>query len=349
MVDLKVETGDLGRPHAVQREAPIVVGVDQLLRGRRRLREDAEPCVRILPLVGAQRTVGNGGPAHTVEAVTTGDEVAAKLVPLGVACKPNRRRASAEIVQANVVDLEVQRSVGRKPGGDQILNQLVLAVDGQLAAGQLGERDPVSPPSKSSSMPWCTMRSRCIRSASPTSVSRSTVPCSSTPARMRPLDVFTALPLQHHGVDAQTVQQMCKHKAGRTGSDDPDLCAHASVGPFGYVRRSSRLNATSSTVERHHYTPWADGGDAAMDVANLRYHGGLHHMKTCRMRTFPSRTHFLAVNIWPQWKAVNGLAYVGEQPGASASMGRPVYASRTPGRIVGRIRLPGTSRGCHGS
>src|SRR2546430_3195263 len=40
-------------------------------------------------------------------------------------------------------------------------------------------------PSKSSSIPWCTRRSRCSRSASPTSVSRSTVPCSSTPARIR--------------------------------------------------------------------------------------------------------------------------------------------------------------------
>ena len=42
-VDLKVEAADLRGPHAVQRKAALVVGVDQFVRRGRRLRQDPEP------------------------------------------------------------------------------------------------------------------------------------------------------------------------------------------------------------------------------------------------------------------------------------------------------------------
>lgn len=48
---LKVEPRDLRRPHAVKREAAIVIAVYELVRRRRSFGQNAEPPKRILPIV----------------------------------------------------------------------------------------------------------------------------------------------------------------------------------------------------------------------------------------------------------------------------------------------------------
>jgi len=53
----------------------------------------------------------------------------------------DRRPIGVEVVQGGAGGLEQQRPPGVQPGDDEILHQLVLAVDGDLATGQLGQRD----------------------------------------------------------------------------------------------------------------------------------------------------------------------------------------------------------------
>src|SRR6185369_14762689 len=67
------------RAHAAEREAALVVRIDELVRDRRRLREHAEPAERIDALVVAQRAVWHALPADAVVAIAAGDEVAIEL------------------------------------------------------------------------------------------------------------------------------------------------------------------------------------------------------------------------------------------------------------------------------
>ena len=84
---LQVEPARARRAHAEQREAALVVGVDQLVGRGRRLGQDAEPGERIDALVDScSAPAGIAGAADAVEAVAAGDEVAVQLAA-------SRRRA----------------------------------------------------------------------------------------------------------------------------------------------------------------------------------------------------------------------------------------------------------------
>ena len=104
---LQVQPRDLGRAHAVEREAALVVRVDQLVVRRRRLGEDAEPRERVRR---ARRSVsapcGIDCAADAVEAVAAGDEVA------GERRAPRRRACSGSTASR---DVEVVRRRRRSP------------------------------------------------------------------------------------------------------------------------------------------------------------------------------------------------------------------------------------------
>ena len=78
-------------------------------------------------------------------------------------------------------------------------------------------------PRQSISKPPCTSPSRCMRAPTPTSSSRSTQTCSSTPARMRPSTCSPRLAFEDHGVDAGLRQELPEQQARRARADDRDL------------------------------------------------------------------------------------------------------------------------------
>ena len=78
-----------------QREAALVVGVDQLVRGRRRLRQDAEPGERIDALEDGQHARRNRRPADAMEAVAAGDEVAVRARCASPSVRKRMQRLSA--------------------------------------------------------------------------------------------------------------------------------------------------------------------------------------------------------------------------------------------------------------
>src|SRR6185436_18942337 len=81
-VALEVQALDLRRARADQREAAIVVRVDQLVGGRRRLDQDAEPAEGIDARELAPCARGNRRPRDAVEAVAAADEIALELFEL---------------------------------------------------------------------------------------------------------------------------------------------------------------------------------------------------------------------------------------------------------------------------
>ena len=88
--------------------------VDQLVGRGRCVGEYAEPAVRVGALVEAESTGRNRRPGNAVESIAAGDDVAGDLVFGAVFPKTDTRRARVEVVDAHVIDLEVQRTAGRR-------------------------------------------------------------------------------------------------------------------------------------------------------------------------------------------------------------------------------------------
>ena len=107
----------------------------------RALGQDPHPAERVLALVDGQH-VGDRRPADAVEAVAARDQVALERVLLALVRELDLRRLR---VHRHVGDLEVQRQPGLQPRADQVLDDLLLAVDrDRAAAGQVAQRDPVA-------------------------------------------------------------------------------------------------------------------------------------------------------------------------------------------------------------
>ena len=133
-----------GGAHAVQREAALVPGVDELLVRGRRLGEDPEPAVGILAREDVEHAVGDALAADAVEAVAPCDDVAGELDLGACVDVPQTRPVRGHVVQRHLPDFEVQRSLRLEPGGDQVPHDLLLAVDGDVPAGERGQVDPVA-------------------------------------------------------------------------------------------------------------------------------------------------------------------------------------------------------------
>src|SRR5262245_61803113 len=76
---LYVEPRQCRRAHGVKRKAALMIGIDQLMLGRRGFGEDPDPPERIFAIIGRQRRGRNARPANAVKTVATADEVAGEL------------------------------------------------------------------------------------------------------------------------------------------------------------------------------------------------------------------------------------------------------------------------------
>ena len=142
---LDVEPADLGRPQAVQREPPVVVRVDQLVGRRRHRGEDPQPRERELPVVLAHDARRDRVARDAVEPVAAGHHVAGDLDVGAVLPVADRRSRRLDLRELDILDLEVDRSPGREPGGDHVLDHFLLAVDPDRPSREIGQRDPMTP------------------------------------------------------------------------------------------------------------------------------------------------------------------------------------------------------------
>src|SRR6185503_3746695 len=117
-----------------EREAALVMRVDELVHRRRHLRENAEPAERICAL---ERLSRNRLPADAVEAVAAGDRVALQLAA---------RVADDAADRVDALDgrVEVERQSALEPRVDQVLDDLGLPVDDDPAPDELLHRDVVA-------------------------------------------------------------------------------------------------------------------------------------------------------------------------------------------------------------
>src|ERR1700730_6904560 len=82
-----------------------------------------------------------------MEPVATGDEVAIDLANFSVVAKMDCRAGTARTVQTHRLGLEVYLTTDVQPSFDEVLDYLLLAVDGNgAAAGQVKHVDAMSAP-----------------------------------------------------------------------------------------------------------------------------------------------------------------------------------------------------------
>src|SRR6185312_1624777 len=142
------------RAHGAERKTPRMVGIDQLMADRRRLRQDAEPAERIDPLEGFDGLWLDAGAADAMKAVAAGNEIAVNLASDAILLVSHARMIGVEIVRLDVGRLVDRREPRRLACIHQVERHLGLAVDHHgLAGGGLhvdavavaceGELDPV--------------------------------------------------------------------------------------------------------------------------------------------------------------------------------------------------------------
>ena len=142
--DLDVVTRELWRAKGEEGEAAVMVGVDELVHGGLDLGEDPEPAEGILALEAAEDAGGNGPAADPVEAVAAREDVALELVVATLVREGEARPVGRQVVNGDVACLEEERQPTLDARGDQVLDDLRLAVDHDRASGQLAERHVVT-------------------------------------------------------------------------------------------------------------------------------------------------------------------------------------------------------------
>ena len=144
--DLDVVARELRRAQREERKAALVVGVDELVHRRLDVGEDAEPGEGVLTLERAQHAGRDGLAADAVEPVAAREHVAFDLVSAALVDEGDARPLRHEVVDRDVVRLEEELKPAPRAGGDQILDDLGLAVDHDRAARQLAKRHPMALP-----------------------------------------------------------------------------------------------------------------------------------------------------------------------------------------------------------
>ena len=161
-----------------------------------------------------------------MEAVAAGDDVALEHALLAGVTEADRRALGLDAVEAHVADLEEQLRPGGEPGGDQVLHDLLLAVDRDPApARELGERDAVALAVEAQLDP--VVHEPLALEALPHAhldqqVHGALLEHSGAHAL---LDVLAVAGLEDHRLDAAQVQQLAEHEPGRARPDDADLSA----------------------------------------------------------------------------------------------------------------------------
>src|SRR5918999_3532435 len=233
---LEVEAGDLRRAHAVEREAAVVVAVDELIARGLDLGQDAEPAEWVGALAVAERAVGHGGAADAVVAVAARPHLAAEVPLLALVPEAEQGAVGLDARRADVVDLEQQWCLRLEAGGDQVLYDLLLAVDRDPASAcELVERDPVTLAAEAK-LDAVVDEALALQALADAHLDQEVHrPLLEHAGADASLDVVAAPILEDDGVDALKVEQVPEHQARRPRADYSDLragdvrCAHARI------------------------------------------------------------------------------------------------------------------------
>ena len=213
-------------PHRRQREAPLVLAVDQLVAHRRRAGQDAQPPERVQPLERPQRPGREGRAADAVGTVATGHPVGVDALCAAVAHARDRRVVGVDVVERHVVGLVEDQPASLVARCEQVLLHLGLAVHRDAAARERLQVD--AEPASSSRQRQAPVHVRLAVEAlahagRPQHLDGAVL---EDPGPDATGDVGAAAPFDHDARDAAPVEQLRQQQARRAGSHDGHLRAH---------------------------------------------------------------------------------------------------------------------------
>jgi hypothetical protein len=244
-------------PHRAQREAPLAVGVDELLVDRRRLGEDAEPAERVHPLVRAQHRRRDHRAAHTVGTVATGDVLALDAVGRTVVGERDVRRRAVDLVWHHVGRPVDHRHAGVVDRGVEVLRHLGLAVDHHALADVPAEVDAHMAAREAEAHAVVDGTEAVHARADPglaQRLDRAPLEDAGTDPRKH---VLTRLAFEDDRADAGEMEQPREQQPGRAAADDDDRHARRHVRGRSHASAFSRRSRVA-IVGRHRAT-LADG------------------------------------------------------------------------------------------
>ena len=207
--------------HGGEREAVGVAGVDQLVAGRLRLGQDAEPGEGVEPVVDGHRGGRDRRAADAVEAVTAGDEVAVQR-----AAGPADAGPPADVVHRDPAGVEDQRLPVGQALRDQVAHHLLLAVDGDALAGEPGQVDAVVLALKTQ-LHAVMRQALAVQAGGHAGIGeRVHAALLEQPGADAAFDIGAVAGFDHDAVDAGAGQQMRQQQPRRPGADNADLSAH---------------------------------------------------------------------------------------------------------------------------
>jgi hypothetical protein len=130
---LHIQSRNVGRTHAEQGEAALVIGIDQFLGRGRGLGQNSQPRERVGPFKNGQNVRWNGSSRNSVKSVASGDELAAQLMLLAGRAIADTRFGR---IKAQRLGFEDDFAAVGQTRRHQILDHLLLGVDSNGAAGQ---------------------------------------------------------------------------------------------------------------------------------------------------------------------------------------------------------------------
>src|SRR6516164_8406686 len=270
---LQVEPRQARRAHGVKRETALVIGVDQLVFGRRRFGQDPDPAERIFAIIGRERGGRNARPANAVKTVAAADEVAGKLSVRAVVAEADLRRAAGEIVHAHVARLEQNLAAVREPPRDQVLHHLLLAVDGHALADELAEIDVVQGAAEGK-VDAVVKHALAPHARADAGLDQEVArPLLDQTGADAALDVIAAAVFQDDALHALEVEKMRQHQPGGPGADDTDLRAHLvlrhpAVVPRAQYRRSRPLPVGERATLFCNTKEWVRGFGSVSSACN---------------------------------------------------------------------------------
>ncbi len=203
-----------------------------------------------------------------MESVAPRHDLAAQLPRLAVVAVADERLVGVDVDRLDVERFEHDRAAGRETGGDEVLDDLLLAVHGDRAADELDEVDVVAAALEGELD--ATMReAHAVETLRQAEVAQELDGRGFEHAGADAvLDVLAVAELEHDALDPPFLEQVGEHESGRSGTDDADLglvgdVVHAECTPVVIVACSSRSTASSSAV---------GGGTSSISSATARFH-----------------------------------------------------------------------------
>lgn len=176
--------------------------VDQLVGDRRHIRQQAQPSERVDLFVQLDAVGGHAGPAHTVVAVTAGNEVAADLAALACVRVGDAWPCAVPALQGHLLGVIDSAQARLLPRLHQIASEVGLAVHHHPSASQCMQVDPMPPAIKAQVEPFVrqAVTVHAVRHAGLAhQVDRGLLEHAGPDT---PQHVLRCMPFEQHGVDA---------------------------------------------------------------------------------------------------------------------------------------------------